>query len=95
MSRDFARAWLYARQGNAAAARQVLKENASSSINPRTAVALYLIGERILAMKELDYLANGQWSTKTYWLITDPSFDPMRNDPRFTAIVKKTGLYDN
>ena len=32
-------AWLYARQGNGAAARRVLEENASSPINPFTAVA--------------------------------------------------------
>ena len=25
----------------------------------------------------------------------EADFDPMRNDPRFTAIVKKTGLLDN
>jgi len=25
----------------------------------------------------------------------DPVFDPMRNDPCFTEIVKKTGLLDN
>jgi hypothetical protein len=34
-------------------------------------------------------IALKRWSPKAYWLRTDPSFDPMRNDPRFTAIVKK------
>jgi TolB-like protein/DNA-binding winged helix-turn-helix (wHTH) protein/Flp pilus assembly protein TadD len=88
-------AWLYARQGNTAAARQILKDNASSPINPRTAVAHYLIGDQELGLAELDYLANERWFIKTYLLRVDPMFDPMRNDPRFTAIVRKTGLFDN
>jgi hypothetical protein len=86
---------LYARQGNAAAARKVLAENASSPINPFTAVAHYLLGEQERGLTELDYLANKVWANKTYFLRTDPVFDPMRGDPRFTAIVKKTGLLDN
>jgi TolB-like protein/DNA-binding winged helix-turn-helix (wHTH) protein/Flp pilus assembly protein TadD len=88
-------AWLYARQGNAAAARKVLEENASSPINPFTAVAHYLVGEQGRGLTELDYLANIAWANKTYFLRVDPLFDPMRNDPRFTEIVKKTGLLDN
>lgn len=88
-------AWLYARQGNLAEARRILKENTSSPINPRTAVAHYLLGEQELGLRELDDLANQKWSIKTYYLKTDPSFDPMRNDPRFIAILKKTGLLDN
>jgi hypothetical protein len=35
------------------------------------------------------------WANKTYFLRTDPVFDPMQGDPRFNAIVKKTGLLDN
>jgi hypothetical protein len=86
---------LYALEGNTAAARQVLKENASSPDDPGTAVTHYLLGEKELGLAELDYLANEAWSIKTYFLRVDPLFDPMRNDPRFTAIVKKTGLLDN
>jgi TolB-like protein/DNA-binding winged helix-turn-helix (wHTH) protein/Flp pilus assembly protein TadD len=88
-------AWLYVRQGNAAAARKVLEENASSPINPFTAVAHYLLGEQERGLTELDYLANVAFANKTYFLRVDPVFDPMRNDPRFSAIVKKTGLLDN
>jgi TolB-like protein/DNA-binding winged helix-turn-helix (wHTH) protein/Tfp pilus assembly protein PilF len=87
-------AWLLARQGKADAAREVLKQN-PSLVNPRTAVARYLLGEREHGLAELDYLANEVWSEKTYFLRVDPLFDPMRNDPRFTEIVKKTGLLDN
>jgi TolB-like protein/DNA-binding winged helix-turn-helix (wHTH) protein/Flp pilus assembly protein TadD len=88
-------AWLYVRQGNPTAARKVLEENASSPINPFTAVAHYLLGEQERGLSELDYLANVAWANKTYFLRSDPVFDPMRNDSRFTVIVKKTGLLDN
>ena len=88
-------AWLYARQGNAAAARKVLEENPSSPINPFTAVAHYLLGEQERGLTELDYLSNVAWANKTYFLRVDPLFDPMRSDPRFNEIVKKTGLLDN
>jgi Flp pilus assembly protein TadD len=88
-------AWLYALQGNVPAARKVLEENASSPISSFTAVAHYLLGEQERGLTELDYLANVAWVNKTYFLRVDPLFDPMRNDPRFTEIVKKTGLLNN
>jgi TolB-like protein/DNA-binding winged helix-turn-helix (wHTH) protein/Flp pilus assembly protein TadD len=88
-------AWLYAMQGNAAAARKVLEENASSPINPFTAVAHYLVGEQERGLTELDYLSNVALANKTSFLRVDPLFDPMRNDPHFNEIVKKTGLLDN
>ena len=87
-------AWLYLREGNPAAARQLLKENPSLD-SPHAAVARYLLGEQEAGLAQLDYLANEKWSTKTYNFRNDPMFDPLRNDPRFTAIVKKTGLLDN
>ncbi len=87
-------AWLYIREGNPAAARQLLKEN-PSLVSPHAAVARYLLGEQEAGLAQLDYLANEKWSTKTYNFRNDPMFDPLRNDPRFTAIVKKTGLLDN
>jgi TolB-like protein/DNA-binding winged helix-turn-helix (wHTH) protein/Flp pilus assembly protein TadD len=87
-------AWLYLREGNPAAARQLLKEN-PSLVSPHAAVARYLLGEQEAGLAQLDYLANEKWSTKTYNFRNDPMFDPLRNDPRFTAIVKKTGLLDN
>jgi TolB-like protein/Flp pilus assembly protein TadD len=87
-------AWLLALQGNVAAARQVLKEN-DSLVTVPAAVARYLLGERERGLAELDYLANDAWFINTYFLRVEPKFDPMRDDPRFTEIVKKTGLLDN
>ena len=87
-------AWLLARQGKATEARQILKDN-DSLVNPRTAVAHYLLGEQERGLAELDYLANEVWIEKTYFLRVDPLFDPMRGDPRFNEIVKKTGLLNN
>jgi TolB-like protein/DNA-binding winged helix-turn-helix (wHTH) protein/Flp pilus assembly protein TadD len=87
-------AWLYLREGKPASARQLLKANPSLG-SPHAAVARYLLGEPEAGLTQLDYLANVQWSTKTYNFRNDPLFDPLRNDPRFTAIVKRTGLLDN
>jgi TolB-like protein/DNA-binding winged helix-turn-helix (wHTH) protein/Flp pilus assembly protein TadD len=87
-------AWLYAREGNSAAARQILNENPSVS-NPKTAVARYLLGEQEAGLAELDHLANDLWMTNTYVLKSDPSYDPMRSDTRFSEILKKTGLSAN
>jgi TolB-like protein/DNA-binding winged helix-turn-helix (wHTH) protein/Flp pilus assembly protein TadD len=88
------RAWLFAREGDFTAARLILKDN-PSLVNIPAAAARYLVGEKERGLTELDYLANEKWANKTYRLRVDPIFDPMRSDPRFTAIVKKTGLLDN
>lgn len=87
-------AWLYVREGNREGARKLLRDN-PSLVNVHTAVARYVLGEEERGLAELDVLANEKWASKTYFLRTDPTFDPMRKDSRFTAIVKKTGLYDN
>jgi hypothetical protein len=58
-------------------------------------VARYVLGDKERALDELDYVANVAMANKTTFLRTDSIFDPMRNDPRFAAIVKKTGLLDN
>jgi TolB-like protein/DNA-binding winged helix-turn-helix (wHTH) protein/Flp pilus assembly protein TadD len=87
-------AWLYVREGNPEAAREILNENPSVS-NPKTAVTRYLLGDQEAGLAELDHLANDLWMTNTYNLTNDPSYDPMRGHPRFSAIVKKTGVLDN
>jgi TolB-like protein/DNA-binding winged helix-turn-helix (wHTH) protein/cytochrome c-type biogenesis protein CcmH/NrfG len=87
-------AWLDVRAGNPAAARQLLNEN-PNLINVHSAVARYLLGDQEVGLSQLDYLANEKWAVKTYHLRNDPTFDAMRNDPRFSAIVKKSGLLDD
>jgi TolB-like protein/DNA-binding winged helix-turn-helix (wHTH) protein/Flp pilus assembly protein TadD len=89
-----ARAWLYVKEGNTAAARKVFEENPSAPPSPFSAVAHYLLDEQERGLKELEYVATETMANKSYFLRTDPIFDPMRNDPRFTEIVKKTGLLD-
>ena len=58
-------------------------------------MAHYLLGDQEPGLAELDHLANDLWANNTYNLRNDPTYDPMRSDPRFTAIVKKTGVLDN
>ena len=86
-------AWIYAREGNITEARKILNAN-PSMVNAHSAVARYLLGDQEAGLAELDRAAD-EWQTKTYLLRSDPLFDPMRNDPRFTEIVKRTGLLDN
>jgi len=86
-------AWLYALEGNREGARRILNDN-PGFVDPHTAVVRYLLGDREAGLAELGKLTD-QWNTKTYNLRNDALFDPMRNDPRFTAIVKRSGLLDN
>jgi len=82
------------REGNREGALKLLKDN-PSLVNAHTAVARYLLGEQERGLAELDVLANETGASKTYNLRNDPTFDPMRKDSRFIAIVQKSGLYDN
>jgi hypothetical protein len=54
-----------------------------------------MLGEEEAGLAELDHLANDLWKTNTYNLLNDPTYDPMRGDPRFDAIVRKTGVLDH
>jgi adenylate cyclase len=87
-------AWINVRAGNPAGAHRLLDEN-PDLINVHSAVVRYLLGDQEVGLSQLDYLANEKWAVKTYHLRNDPTFDAMRNDPRFTAIVKKSGLLDD
>jgi TolB-like protein/DNA-binding winged helix-turn-helix (wHTH) protein/Flp pilus assembly protein TadD len=87
-----AHAWIYAREGNSEGARQILNDH-SSFVDPHTAVAKYLLGDQEAGLADLGRLTD-EWNTKTYHLRNDPLFDPMRNDPRFVEIVKRSGLLD-
>jgi Flp pilus assembly protein TadD len=86
-------AWLYAREGNPEGARQILNDH-PTFVDAHTAVARYLLGDQEAGLSELSRLTD-EWNTKTYNLRNDPLFDPMRNDPRFAEIVKRSGLLDD
>ena len=86
-------AWLYAREGNPESAGKILNDN-SRFVDAHTAVARYLLGDRKAGFAELGDLTD-QWNAKTYNLRNDPLFDPLRNDPGFVEIVKRSGLLDN
>jgi TolB-like protein/DNA-binding winged helix-turn-helix (wHTH) protein/Flp pilus assembly protein TadD len=87
-------ALIYAREGRFTDARGILNDH-PSMVSPPSAVARYIMGDKEAGLAELDIVANKNWASRTYYLRVDPLFDPMRNDPRFTEIVKKTGLLDN
>jgi TolB-like protein/Tfp pilus assembly protein PilF len=95
----FARAQLgftYARMGRAAEARAVLRELTSLSarqyVSPHYfAVILVGLGEREQALSWLEKaLADRSW-WMTYLMI-DPRFDLLRDDPRFAAILAGVGF---
>lgn len=83
--------WLAALRGDYTEARRLM---AAHPIKNRVlgAVVDYLLGDRVTGIRELDRLANQDLQVETYFLTCDPLFDPMRGDPRFAAIVRKTGL---
>jgi TolB-like protein/DNA-binding winged helix-turn-helix (wHTH) protein/Flp pilus assembly protein TadD len=85
-------AWLYVREGKPESARKVLKDH-PALVDSHTAVAKYLLGDQETGVAELSRLTD-EWNTKTYHLRNDPLFDPMRKDPRFAEIVKRSGLLD-
>ncbi|MGH7488818.1 MAG: TPR end-of-group domain-containing protein, partial [bacterium] len=43
------------------------------------------------AMKNLELVYNDR-SESAVWLKVDPSLEPLRNDPRFIALIRKVGL---
>ena len=87
-------AWLDARAGDFSGARKALQSE-PNLVNVHTSVARYLLGEKAKGLAELNYLANEKWAVKTYHLRNDPTFDPMRNEPQFLGIMKRSGLLDN
>ena len=83
--------WLAALRGDRAEARRLLQLPQPPDSTFQT-VTLYLLGDREAALKQLDQLTNEDWDIRTYFLNCDAVFDPMRNDPGFAAILRKSGL---
>ncbi len=86
--------WLAALRGDRERARRLLQEENKPAKSIYLAVARYLLGDQEGGLAELDRLANQEWHIQTYFLNCEFVFDPMRRDPRFVAILRKTGLPD-
>jgi TolB-like protein/DNA-binding winged helix-turn-helix (wHTH) protein/Flp pilus assembly protein TadD len=84
--------WLAALRGDRARARRLLADKKLPADGVYLAVARYLLGEQEAGLAEIDRLTNQEWHIRTYFLNCEMVYDPMRGDPRFTAILRKTGL---
>jgi TolB-like protein/Tfp pilus assembly protein PilF len=86
--------YVHARSRHRAEAMQAIQELQS---RPGSYVPLFLariraaLGENDEAIKLLEQVYNDR-SESIVWLKVDPTFDRLRGDPRFAALVKKVGL---
>ena len=85
--------WLAALRGDTQQARRLL-QLPQRRYSTFEVVTRYLVGDREAALRQLDQQVNEDWEIRTYFLCCDAVYDPMRGDPRFTAILRKTGLPD-
>jgi eukaryotic-like serine/threonine-protein kinase len=87
---------LKAASGDRQGATQVLEELASRSrkgyVSPYfSAIIQAALGDRDAAFASLERGFEARTVFMT-WLLFDPDMDPLRNDPRFAALVKRVGL---
>ena len=86
----------YARAGNKEESKKILvelKERARKEfVSPSFLAAAYgALGENDIAFELLDK-AYSERDNRFCWLKTDPIYDPMRSDPRFSALLRKIGF---
>jgi serine/threonine-protein kinase len=86
----------YAMSGNTSAAKKILEdahlEFDKGGLSDLKVAYIYIaLGDRELAFKHLKRDLE-QRDPELPYINVDPVFDPVRNDPRFTAILRKTGL---
>jgi serine/threonine protein kinase/tetratricopeptide (TPR) repeat protein len=89
-------AYCYARSGNRTEAQKRLEkiiESSKKSFVPSTEIArVYTgLGDKEQAFTWLDK-AFSENDAKLVYLKVDPTFDPLRSDPRFTALLRKIGF---
>jgi len=90
------RAMIYARSGRTEDARKILNGlkvlSKKEYVSPALLASAYAaLGEHDLAFDLLDR-AYAERDNRLTYLKTAPSFDPLRSDPRFTALLRKIGL---
>jgi len=84
------------RMGRTKEARRILDDLLSRSM--RGYLPPFLIGEVYIGLNETDSAfewlnrAADERSNNLEYLIVDPMFDPIRNDPRFAELIEKVGL---
>jgi Tfp pilus assembly protein PilF len=88
--------YAYAAAGDSKRARAVLKElnqlSQSRRVTPYWLAMIYMaLGNKNQAFKLLDrcYEQRSFWLG---WLKTDPALDPLRSDPRYADLLRRTGL---
>ena len=84
----------YARAGNKAEAQKILarlnEESKSRHVAPYAWALLYLgLGDKNRALDELETAYQGGDTNYLFMLKVDPSFDDLRGQPRFEALVQK------
>ncbi len=85
-------AYVYARSGQRAKALELAEQMEERHVDPGWIGTIYAaLGETDRAFEWLDRASEEKaWSQVDLKL--DPRFDPLRSDPRFAALLKKTGL---
>jgi adenylate cyclase len=85
-------AYVYARSGQRAKALELAEQMEERHVDPGWIGTVYAaLGETDRAFEWLDRASEVKaWSLPH--LKHDPRFDPLRSDPRFAALLKKTGL---
>ena len=84
----------YARAGDRPRALAILNQlqNSKTYVSPGELAVLYVaVGEREQAFAALER-AFAVRDVQLQYLAVDPAFDPLRDDPRFTDLVRRVGL---
>ena len=91
-------AYAYGVSGDSARARAELEDTKGQSLRGSVTpfnLALFALGQgdhgRAISYLEQAYASDSEWLG---WLGRDRMFDPLRSDPRFTALMRKLGFED-
>jgi serine/threonine-protein kinase len=91
---DLLKSYAYAETGNKAKAKELLEKTIKEDQHAST----YRIAQDYIALGDiriaLNWLEEGYRirQLQMFWINADPAFDPIRNEPRFKALLKIMGL---